>query len=81
LTGTKENNVAEKVSQMSFEEAIKELKTIVKESAVKGQKHLDLQLVAAQNQPLYQQAMMVVQIEILEGRQSREDVMKQIGLI
>lgn len=65
---------------MTFEEAVTLLKKIVKESAIPGQKHLDLTLAKAEDVGCYEQALVVTNQAMAKGEVTREQLLKQLGL-
>ena len=65
---------------MTLEEAISLLQSYVKESTVPNQMHLSPDLVNAQDLPLYQEAMKVVNDKIITRELSREELLRKLGL-
>lgn len=67
--------------KMELQEAIELLKTAVKDSHLKDQKHVDLTLVDALERPKYQLALFVAQNAVKNQILSETDLKQQIGLI
>lgn len=67
-------------STLSFNEAISLLKKFVKFSEVKNQKHIDLSLCTAEERPLGQKALVVVNMEVEKGTITQAQLLTQLGL-
>lgn len=65
---------------LPMEEAVSLLKKAVKYSNVKGQKHIDLSLVNADDLQLYERAMVTVQTAVSKGELTREQLNLKLGL-
>ena len=65
---------------MTLDAAITLLKKAVKWSEVKNQKHIDLSLCVAVERPLYQQALMITQLEVEKGTLTQDDLKARLGL-
>jgi hypothetical protein len=65
---------------MTLDEAITILKNAVKWSEVKNQKHIDLTLVAAEERPLYQKALVVANLEVEKGSLTQDDLKARLGI-
>ena len=65
----------------NLDEAIALLKTIVKFSAVEGQKHLDLTLAGADERHFFNDALMLTQTEVEKGTLTTDELKKRLGLI
>lgn len=66
---------------MSLEKSMEKLRTIVKYSAVKGQKHLDLSLVNAGDRLDFEKALAEVNIAVKKGELTEDDLKQRLGLI
>lgn len=64
---------------MELNEAIQLLRNAVKHAANKD-KHLDLTLVAANERPKYEKALVVSQLCIKEGKITKDEFMRQIHM-
>ena len=65
---------------LSFDEAVHLLKKAVKFSEVKNQKHIDLSLCIASERPLYQKALMIVNLEVEKGTLTLDQLKIKLGL-
>lgn len=65
---------------MPYEEAVSKLKRAVKESAVEGQKHLDLTLVDPIQRDELQKALMFVKAMIVRGEITDAQFKSDVGL-
>lgn len=65
---------------LSFDEAVHLLKKAVKFSEVKNQKHIDLSLCIANERPLYQKALMIVNLEVEKGTLTLDQLKVKLGL-
>lgn len=65
---------------MTLEEAILFLQSYIKESAVPKQKHISPDLVSAEDLLRYEEAMKVVNDQVLKGLLSREELLRKLGL-
>lgn len=65
---------------MTLDEAITILKNAVKWSEVKNQKHIDLTLIAAEERPLYQTALVVANLEVEKGTLTQETLKSRLGI-
>ncbi|TDJ07995.1 MAG: hypothetical protein E2O68_02775 [Deltaproteobacteria bacterium] len=66
---------------MSLDESIKKLKTIVKYSDVKGQKHVDLSLVNASKRMDFEKALAEVNVAVKKGELTEDELKMRLGLI
>ncbi|RLA63703.1 MAG: hypothetical protein DRQ88_11040 [Epsilonproteobacteria bacterium] len=66
---------------MSLESSINKLKTIVKYSTVKGQKHLDLSLVSAGDRIDFEKALAKINVAVKNGELTEEKLKQRLGLI
>jgi hypothetical protein len=66
---------------MSLQDSIAKLKTIVKYSAVKGQKHIDLSLVNAPERLDYEKALAEVNVAVKKGELTEDELLARLGLI
>ncbi|OIQ15515.1 MAG: hypothetical protein BM556_17915 [Bacteriovorax sp. MedPE-SWde] len=64
----------------SFDDAVTLLKTAVKYSTIKNQKHLDLTLANAQERMNFQKALMVVQSSVKRGEVTQAELNEKLGL-
>lgn len=65
---------------MELEEAIKLLKRAVKYPGTIDQKHIDLTIIPVEEHAKFEQAMQVSQASIKEGKMSREEFNRRVGL-
>lgn len=65
---------------MTLDEAITLLKTAVTWSEVKDQKHIDLTVIAAEERPLYQRALVVANVEVEKGTLTADALKARLGL-
>lgn len=65
---------------MELETAIQILKKAVKHTGTIDQKHIDLTLVPSDQRDLYTKALVVSQKSVLEGKISRDDLLKKLSL-
>ncbi|MDC1174248.1 hypothetical protein OAT67_02560 [Bacteriovoracaceae bacterium] len=75
-----QDNNEGKLNQLSFDEAINILKKIVKNSHIKGQKHLDLSVATAEERPEYEKALMVVKAHVAQGHVTNDQLNEKLGL-
>lgn len=75
------NKMTQKTLQaMTLDEAIKLLKRAVKYSEVKGQKHIDLSLVTAEERPVLQRALVFANLEVQKGTLTQDELKARLGL-
>lgn len=65
---------------MTLDEAITLLKRAVKYSTVKNQKHIDLAVCTAEERPVFQRALIKVNLEIQKGTLTENDLKDRLGL-
>ena len=65
---------------LSFDEATTLLKKAVKYSEVKNQKHIDLSLCTAEERPLFQKALVIVNLEVEKGTLTQDQLKTKLGL-
>ena len=65
---------------MELEQAINMLKKTVKENGTNDMKHIDLGLVPAEDKELYEKALRVVKLAILDGKLSQADFSARVHL-
>lgn len=65
---------------MNFEDAVELLKNAVKFSHIDDQKHIDLTLVDASQRSTYQNALVIVNRMVLDGKMTREELRHALGL-
>lgn len=66
---------------MDLDEAIKLLRSAVKNNGTNDQKHIDLALVPVKEQPLYEKALVISQMSIIEGKISRDEFLRRVHLL
>lgn len=66
--------------QLNTDEAIKLLKSAVKYSNIFNQKHVDISLVTADKIDTFQKAMVVVNMAILNGEMTKEELNSKLGI-
>jgi len=64
----------------TFEDAVQFLRSAVKFSKIKNQKHIDPALVNAEDLGDYQKAMVLVRHEVDSGKISQDDLKNKLGL-
>jgi hypothetical protein len=65
---------------LDINEAISLLKTTVKENGTNDSRHIDLGLVPAEKRDLYQRALKVVKMAILEGKITQDEFAARVHL-
>ena len=65
---------------MDLEQAIELLKKTVKNNATNDQNHIDMGLVSAQEKPIYEKALIVAKLAIIEGKISQDEFMARVHL-
>lgn len=65
---------------MELDQAIELLKRTVKNNGTNDQKHIDLGLVSAQEKPIYEKALIVAKLAIIEGKISQDEFMARVHL-
>ncbi|MBC7429557.1 MAG: hypothetical protein H7336_13150 [Bacteriovorax sp.] len=65
---------------MTLDAAITLLRKAVKWSEVKNQKHIDFSLCVANERALYQEALMLAQIEVEKGTLTQDELKARLGL-
>jgi len=65
---------------MNFEDAVKLLKNAVKHSHLNDQKHIDLTLIDASQKQTYQNALVIVNRRVADGKMTREELRHTLGL-
>lgn len=65
---------------MDLDQAIELLKNTVKLNGVNSDKHIDLNLVSAEEKPRYEKALVVAKLAIMEGKISQDEFMGRIKL-
>ena len=65
---------------MTLDEAVTLLRTAVKWSEVKNQKHIDLSICVAEERPLFQKALVVANMEVEKGTLTQEELKIRLGL-
>lgn len=65
---------------MDLETAIKLLKKVVKPAGTVDNNHIDLNLVSAEERPIYEKALIVAQLAVSEGKLGRDELMSRLNL-
>lgn len=65
---------------MELEQAIELLKTVVKNNGVNDERHIDLTLIPVEKKALFEKAMVVSKMAILDGKMTQEDFKRLIHL-
>lgn len=65
---------------MTLDEAVTLLRTAVKWSEVKNQKHIDLSICVAEERPLFQRALVVANTEVEKGTLTQDELKARLGL-
>lgn len=68
------------MTTLSFDEAVSLLTKFVKFSEVKDQKHIDFSICTAEERPVAQRAMMVVNAEVEKGTLTMDELKTKLGL-
>ena len=63
---------------MDLLNAIELLKKIVKDNGTNGNKHIDLNLVATLERPIYEKALIVARMAVVEGKISQDELSDEI---
>ena len=63
---------------MDLLNAIELLKKIVKDNGTNGNKHIDLHLVATLERPIYEKALIVARMAVVEGKISQDELSDEI---
>jgi hypothetical protein len=66
---------------IDLDQAIGLLKKIVKENGTNDMVHLDVTLIPAEDRPVYQRAMKIAKMAIVEGKISQQELLGKIHLI
>jgi hypothetical protein len=66
--------------QLNTDEAIKILKCAVKNSNLSNQKHVDISLVNVDNIDMFQKAMVVVNMAVLNGEMTKNELNSKLGI-
>ena len=69
-----------KTSTLSFEQSVELLKSVIKFSEVKNQKHIDLSLCLAEDRSRFQKALMIVNLEVEKGTLTQDQLKSKLGL-
>lgn len=65
---------------MDLEQAITLIKKIVKNNGTNDQNHIDIGLVSTEERPVYEKALKVVKLAIMEGKLSQDEFASRIHL-
>lgn len=65
---------------MDLEQAITLIKRIVKNNGTNDQNHIDIGLVSTEERPVYEKALKVVKLAIMEGKLSQDEFASRIHL-
>lgn len=65
---------------MELEQAIELLKTVVKDNGVNDERHIDLGLIPVEKRALFEKAMVVSKMAIIEGKLTQEDFKRLVHL-
>lgn len=65
---------------MTLDEAVTLLRTAVKWSEVKNQKHIDLSICIAEERPLFQKALVIANTEVEKGTLTQDELKARLGL-
>lgn len=66
--------------KMDLEQAIVLLKKIVKENGTNDMKHLDVGLVSTEERPVYEKALIVAKLAMIEGKITQDELFGRIHL-
>ena len=66
---------------MDLEKALELLRVTVKNNGTNGSKHIDLGLVPAEERAIYEKALAVAKLAILEGKLSQDEFQSRVHLI
>jgi hypothetical protein len=65
---------------MELEKAIELVKRAVKHTGTIDQKHIDFTLIAAEERELYDKALRICQLSIMDGKMTRDEFIKKVNL-
>ena len=65
---------------MNLEQAIDLVKKLVKNNGTNDSKHIDIGLVSAEERPLYEKALRVVKLAIIEGKLKQDEFQARVSL-
>lgn len=65
---------------MELEQAIALIKKLVKNNGTNDMRHIDIGLVSADERPLYEKALKVAKLAILEGKISQDEFAARVHL-
>lgn len=66
--------------EMDLDRAIMLLKKTVKDNGTNDSRHMDLTLVPGEDRPLYESALKVAKMSIIEGKLSQDEFLARIQL-
>jgi hypothetical protein len=65
---------------MELEQAIELIKKLVKNNGTNDSKHIDIGLVSSEEKPLYEKALKVVKLAIMEGKLRQDEFEARVHL-
>ena len=66
---------------MTLEEAIKLVKSAVKQSHIVNQPHVDFSVLTADKRPEAQEALAFLQAEVVKGNMTQDELKEKLGLL
>lgn len=65
---------------MELDQALELIKRLVKNNGTNDTNHIDINLVSADERPVYEKAITVAKLAILEGKISQDEFMSRVNL-
>lgn len=65
---------------MELEQAIELIKKLVKNNGTNDMKHIDIGLVSSEERPLYEKALKVAKLAMMEGKISQDEFQARVHL-
>lgn len=66
---------------MELEQALELIKKIVKNNGTNDSKHIDIGLVSSDERPLYEKALKVAKMAMVEGKLSQDEFQARVHLV
>lgn len=65
---------------MELEQAIEFVKKLVKNNGTNDMRHIDIGLVSAEERPIYEKALRIVKLAMMEGKLSQDEFTARVHL-